>query len=466
MSARSFAVAMGLVCMLAGSSASVIKAEQPLERKNMVLIGHNDLNGHGDGGEGMAIQQRTDGRRILYIANVGVKTCLSIVDVTHPQDPVMINQFPSPGPGITRCNSLSLSGNELAVANETTKAGEKPAGMWVLDVSDLGRVEKAKRLRDLALSFFDTSGPHSRGVHWLWFVDGQFAHLSTGARDSNPTDPRDDQFYMAVDLRDPRHPREAGRWWLPGTQQGDACLPGCLPPRLPIDKVFGGYRVHSVEVFPQRPNRAYIGYIDGGQIILDISGLAEVRAGHAKSFSPKLVSRLRFYPPFPEFAHTVQPIFSRGLAVVTDESTEDECADAPQLVWLVDIRAETHPVIVGTAPLPENAGALCRRGSRFGPHNVQLNFPSSTAAQLKNTFVVAWFNGGVRVYRLIDTGYPQAPPRVEEIGYYVSPAPPGGKSPTIQMNDVIVDEHGLIYAIDRISGGLYIFKFTGSHPLN
>ncbi|MGH9359487.1 MAG: LVIVD repeat-containing protein, partial [Terriglobia bacterium] len=334
MSVRSFAIVAGLACIMASPLASVAKAQQAAERKNMVLISHNDLNGHGDGGEGMAIQQRPGGRRILYIAHAGVQTCLSIVDVTHPANPVLLNQLPSPHPGVTRCNSLSLSGNVLAVADQTEKWGEKPAGMWVLDVSDLARIKKAKSLQDLALSFFDTSGPHSRGVHWLWYVDGQFAHLSTGARDSNPTNPHDDQFYMVVDLRDPRHPREVGRWWLPGTQVGDACLPGCLPPRLPSDKITDtGYRLHCVEVFPDRPDRAYMGYIDGGQIILDISGLAGVRAGRAKSFSPKVVSRLKFYPPFSVFTHTVQPIFSRGLAVVTDESTVDKCADAPQLVW-------------------------------------------------------------------------------------------------------------------------------------
>jgi len=436
------------------------------EQKNMVLIGHNSLNGHGDGGEGMALQQRADGRRILYYAHVGDTTCLSVIDVTHPANPVLLNQLPSPHPGVTRCNSLGLSGNVLVVADQTEKMGEKPAGMWVLDVSDLARVRKAKSLQDLALSFFDTSGLHSRGVHWLWFVDGQFAHLATGARDSNPTNPKDDQFYMTVDLRDPRHPREVGRWWLPGTQVGDACLPGCLPERAhPIDH---GYRVHSVEVFPERPNRAYIGYIDGGQIILDISGLADVRAGRASRFTPKLVSRLRFQPPFPGFTHTVQPFFGRGLTTVIDETNETLCTDAPKFVWLVDIRAETNPVIVGTAPFPKNMDDLCKRGGRSGTHNLAPNFPNATSAHLKNTFVGAFFNEGVRIYRLVDQPVPfaGAPPQIKEIGYFIPPPPPGSPAHTIQMNHVIVDEHGLIYAADRFTGGLYIFKYTGREPLN
>jgi hypothetical protein len=39
----------------------------------------------------------------------------------------------------------------------------------------------AKTLQDLALSFFDTSGPNSRGAHCLWFVDGEYIHMASGA---------------------------------------------------------------------------------------------------------------------------------------------------------------------------------------------------------------------------------------------------------------------------------------------
>jgi hypothetical protein len=443
--------------------ASPADAQQLAEQKNMLLISHNDLNGHGDGGDGMALQQWLDGRRILYISHLGLQTCLSIVDVSDPADPKMMNEIPSPGPGVTRCNSLGLSGNVLAVANQTLKDGQSPAGMWLLDVSDLGRIKNARGMQDLALSFFDTSGPNSPGVHGLWFVDGEFVHLTTGTRDSNPSNPLDNQFYVVVDVRDRVHPREVGRWWLAGTQKSDDCLPGCLPERHSIDD---GYRVHNVEVYPDHSDRAYVGYIDGGQIILDISGLAEVRAARASSFSPKFISRLKFSPPFAGYTHTVHPLFSRGLATVIDETTKPLCADAPKLVWLDDIRAETNPVILATAPLPENVADLCKRGGKSGPHNLAPDFPSSTSAHLKNTFVGTFFNAGVRIYRLVDAPIPHAPPRIEEIAYFIPSAPPGNPSHTAQINHVIVDEKGLIYANDRITGGLYILQYTGTEPLD
>jgi hypothetical protein len=454
----------GLFALLPVVGRAQNPPQQSPEQKDMELVGRSDLNGNGDGGEGMAIQQWPDGRRILYIAHEGEKTCLSIVDVSHPEKPMMVNQLPSPQPGVTRCNSLGLSGNVLVVANQAKKVGQNSAGLWVLDVSDFSRLQTARKLQDLSFSFFDTSGPASPGVHYVWFVDGQFAHLTTGTKDSRPTNPKDNQFYIIVDLRDPRKPREVSRWWLPGTQQGDVCLPNCLPERHKIDD---GYRSHTIEVLPERPDRAYVGYIDGGQLILDISGLNDVRAGGATNFTPKLVNRLKFSPPYPAWTHTVQPIFDRGLAFVSDESVQDACADAPKLVWLVDIRAESNPVIIGTAPLAANAGELCKRGGRYGSHNLSPNFPSPTSAKLKNTAVATFFNGGVRIFRLIDVpGVANTPPRIEEVGYFIPPAPPNNPTHAIAINHVIVDEHGLIYAVDRETGGLYILKYTGSEQLN
>ena len=219
----------------------------------MVLVGQNDLNGNGDGGEGLALQL-FPGRKILYLAHEAPARCFSVVDVTNPEAPVLLNQLPSPAPGVTRCNSLGLSGNVLAVANQSAKAGGKAAGMWVLDVSSLERVISARSLDDLKLSFFDTSGPQSRGVHNLWFVDGEFAHLTTGMPDFSPTHEQDDQIWVTVDLRDPRRPREVGRWWLPGTRKGDRCLPACLPKRhVPFDDGTGRTRSRSGPITPTAP---------------------------------------------------------------------------------------------------------------------------------------------------------------------------------------------------------------------
>ena len=46
-----------------------LHAQRAAESRNVVPVGHNDLNGQGDGGEGLALQQLADGRRILYLAH-------------------------------------------------------------------------------------------------------------------------------------------------------------------------------------------------------------------------------------------------------------------------------------------------------------------------------------------------------------------------------------------------------------
>jgi len=56
-----------------------------------------------------------------------------------------------------------------------------------------------------------------------------------------------------------------------------------------------GFRAHNTNVFPQRPDRAYCGWIDGGAVILDIADKAR----------PKMVANWRYSPPFNGFCHTV-----------------------------------------------------------------------------------------------------------------------------------------------------------------
>jgi hypothetical protein len=87
--------------------------------------------------------------------------------------------------------------------------------------------------------------------------------------------------------------------------------------------------------------------------------------------------------------------------------------------------------------------------------------------KLKNTTVATFFNGGVRVFRLVDVpGVANAPPRIEEVAYFVPAAPLNNPTHAIAINHAIVDERGLIYAVDRETGGLYILKYTGGEALD
>ncbi len=407
-----------------------------LQASNMKLLGASDLNGFGRMGEGIAIQQRSNGQRVAYLANESGPMGMSVVDVTDPTSPGVIAQIPAENGGNgVRFNSLSMSGDILVVAREQTNKGGTPAGLAIYDASDPANLKQ--------LSFFDTSGPTSRGCHFVWFVDGRYAHMTTGMPDFQPNNAADDEIYVIADLQDPQNPKEVGRWWLPGQKAGEPPLKR-LPPGHD-----NGFRPHNINVLPSRPDRAYVGYIDGGAAILDISDMQH----------PKMVSRWDPHPPETGFSHTFLPHLSRGLAMVSHESVTEDCSDYPKMIWTLDISVETNPVSISTAPLPD-ASDFCGRGGRFGAHNMHENHEQATSMDLQNTVVGSFFNGGVRMY---DTSNPF---QVREIGYWIGDKPPTSTTNAIQINDVFVDETGLIYAVERIAGGLYILQYTGETPMS
>jgi hypothetical protein len=397
---------------------------------NMRLLAQHDLSGFGGIGEGMAVQLARDGRRILWLAHESAPKNFTGVDVTDPRAPKVVVQTELPHAKV-RSNSLDVVGDLMAVAYQTQTPGLTPAGF---ELFDLAVPEAPKRV-----AYFDASGTHSRGVHALWFVDGEFIHMASGAADFKPTHPNDDQFYRIVDVRNATRPVEVGRWWLSGTREGDS-----EPPPQRLDPKFdAGFRAHNTNVYPQRPDRAYLGYIDGGAVILDIGDKAH----------PKLVGRWRNSPPFNGFTHTVLPLLDRGLLVVSDECIKDDGFDWPKLVWVLDGRAESNPVPISTLPAPPHA-TFAHRGGRFGAHNLHENLPGPTSWRSDQIVVGTFFNAGVRAYDLADPFDPR------EVGYFVPEAPPLSRAGAIQLNDVYVDERRIVYTVDRFAGGLYILEMT------
>ena len=278
--------------------------------------------------------------------------------------------------------------------------------------------------------------PASRGVHQLWFCDGEFVHMSAGAPDFTPTNPLDDQCYRIFDVRNPGKPIEAGRWWLPGTREGDDAPP---PARHQAPLLDRGFRAHNTNVYPQRPDRCYLAYLDAGMFVMDISDKA----------NPKPICQWDNSPPYTGFTHTVVPMFERNLLIVTDESTTDAATDWPKLIWILDARDEAHPVPISTCPMPP-VDAYKSRGGRFGAHNIHENTPSPYSWDSEDIVIGTFFNGGLRAYDITNPYQPR------EVAAFVPPAPAMSPIGSIQLNDCFVDERQVVYTVDRFSGGLYI----------
>ena len=147
------------------------------------------------------------------------------------------------------------------------------------------------------------------------------------------------------------------------------------------------------------------------------------------------------------------PLFGRELLIVSDECVQDDGKDWPKLVWVVDARDETNLVPISTFPAPPSTGSR-KRGGRFGAHNLHENQPVPTSWRSDDIVVGTFFNAGVRAY---DVSNPYQP---QEVAYFVPGAPKLSPAGAIQLNDVYVDDRGLVFTVDRFAGGLYILEMT------
>ncbi|MBI2090914.1 MAG: hypothetical protein HYT78_19595 [Deltaproteobacteria bacterium] len=382
------------------------------ESWNVRLVGHHDLNGHGDG------MQLLKNGRYVYVAHLGTSPmAMTIVDATDPADVRVVRQMPHP-PN-THAHKVQIAGDILIQNQERPYFGKvdpsvpNEAGVRVYEISDPTNPKEIGYLR-----------VPGKGVHRMWFSGGKYAHVSATVSGFK------ERVYLIVDLSDPARPKEAGVWWIPGTREGEEEAPGWTP--------FPGEHFYVHGIIPLN-NRAYVAMVDAGMAIVDISDIS----------SPKLVSRVDWSPPYGGYTHTTLPLPGRKLVVATDESVKNECQEGEKRVWVIDIREERNPVVISTFPVPQ--GDFCKRGLRFGPHNVHENRPGSF--QSENLIFVTYYNAGLRVVDIRNQYRP------EEVGYFIPPPPDGQQAP--MFNDLFVDSDGLIYVTDRIKGGLYILEYTG-----
>jgi hypothetical protein len=401
---------------------------------NLTFVSRSDQGGRGDGVQINVV----DG--YAYIGHMFTGG-VSVIDVRDPRDPKYVRFIAAP-PNSWSIHLqahenllLVMNGVDIYQAELGIEKGvyySKPfadtfgdqgrhfaAGMRVFDISN--RVEPRE------IGFMPVQG---FGVHRIWYDGGRYAYISA------LLDGYTDAIQLVVDMADPAHPQEVGRWWLPGMWRAG----GEEPTWRPGDR----FALHHSIV---SGTTAYGAWRDGGLTLLDVSDPTK----------PQLIAHRNWRPPFGGGSHTALPLPDRQLVIVADESIADHCEDQVKYVWVVDVREPANPVTISTFPTPDEDD-YCAKGGHFGPHNLHENRPGSF--QSSDLIFATYQNAGVRVFDIRNQFQPR------QVAFYVPPAPEQMFDPRpasqqqIQTCDVFVDRNGMLYVTDY-NAGLYILEYTG-----
>ena len=131
-----------------------------------------------------------------------------------------------------------------------------------------------------------------------------------------------------------------------------------------------------------------------------------------------------------------------GLVVATDEQVTDGPRAPQRAVRVIDVAGPRR----GCWPSARTQMASTIFRSASAPTTCTRTQPG--AYRSERLVFASYFSAGVRVYDLAD------PARPTEVAHWV-PEPPAGQ-PVPQINDLFVDDTGLLWVTDRIGGGLYV----------
>jgi hypothetical protein len=427
--------------------------------RNVRRIGHLDLPGAG---------QVTVAGHYAYVGHIPNKDNLgtSVVDIADPKNPrlvatvtlddpsshshkvrvaggvMVVNHERNPTPVGRRAEQLPAVRRELReVLGRDASRGELAQKLNVTE-ADLVAIEAAEKqpYRNGGFRIYDVSNPskpaliHHQftggiGVH-RFDMDERYAYIST------EMDGFVGNILVTYDLRDPRKPEEVSRWWMPGQHVAAGEKPTWSGKR---------HRLHHALRFG---DEMWASCWHGGFRIVDVADLRK----------PKTVASYNYHPPFPEPTHTVMPVpvklGGRRIAVSIDEEDQAQSANeeearrgrphAGMAIFDVSDYAAIKPLSLFEVSELDSPFARTP-GARFGAHQFH--------ERMAGTLVFAvWFSAGLRVVDLADPSSPR------EVGFFI-PEPAGGR-PAPQSNDVVLDQRGLIYMVDR-HVGFDVLEFDG-----
>ena len=465
---RIWPVTFAIACMALTSVACAQggKAGQRAEAKNMKLVGYSELQSR-SAYQPVIVEQK--GRWIAYIGHHGgvrlnplngqeENNGTSIVDVTDPKAPKYLFHIPGDkGAGETGGAQMAriCAGKDLPKGDPNKFYMLRVFGDTGHEMWDVTVPEQPQLMNTIV------KGLKSTHKNW-WECDTGIAYLVSG-----PPDWRVRRMTKIYDLSDPANPVFIRDYGLDGQQPGAAGQPP--------------FELHGpISAGPKR-NRVYFGHGNNKFGILQIVDREKLLNGPREVTRENLnspqISRLDF--PINSGAHTVFPLFDMEIAdfakskdskrdfiFVVNESIQDECREARQMVWIVDVTQETKPFGVASWTVPEASGNFCARDERFGAHASQEDMGP---IYYKRLMFVTWFNAGLRTLDIRDPYHPK------EVAYYIpaitaktKPDPtcvkrrdPATCKIAIQSNNVEVDGRGFIYVTDRADTGMHILELTG-----
>jgi hypothetical protein len=448
---------------LAATLSSPVHAQHGASASNMALLGHHDLQArsayqpliHQQGSRWIAYVGHHGGKSLNPLSGRDEDNGTSIVDVTDPRNPRTLAHIPGePGQGETGGAQMVrvCNGKDLPKGDPSKVYLLRTYGNLAHEVWDVTAPEKPTRL---VVVVDKLKGTHK---NW-WECDSGIAYLVSGLPEW-----RTRRMTQIFDLSDPAKPVLVRNFGLVGQQPGSS---GPSPTEL-----------HGPISTGPKGNRVYFGYGTNKSGALQIVDRAKLLAGPHEPTPQNLLAPQVGRLDLPAFngAHTTLPVLGmelpefakdkaggrRDFVVVVNEQILNECLEARQMVFMVDITDEKVPFSVATFNVPESSGGFCARGGRFGAHSSNENQPPMYARKF---VFVSWFNAGVRALDIRDPFHPR------EAGYYI-PATTANtdkrciKTDTgerckvaIQTNNLEVDDRGYIYIVDRANTGMHILEF-------
>ena len=446
------------------------KLGDPPEAKNMRLVGYSDLQARS------AYQPTIHHQGSRYIAYVGhhggtpeVPQPLnrltgqpefngtSIVEVTDPAQPKYLAHIPGlPG------NYEEGGAQMVRVCDGKTLPKGDPSKTYMLRVFG-GRAHEIWDVTDPAKPALLTrivEGLKDTHKSW-WECDTGIAYLVSGVEGW-----RVRRMTQVFDLSDPAKPVHIREFGLVGQEPGAS---GAVPTDL-----------HGPVSTGPQGNRVYFGYGTNKGGVLQIVDREKLLNGPKEPTPENLrypvVGQLDMLPfngahtvfpmlkmPIAEFAHDKDGKV-RDFVMIVDEQILNECQEARQLVFFVDVTIESRTMVVSNFSVPEASGNFCQRGGRFGSHSSN---ESMAPVLYKKIAFITYFNAGVRA---VDVRNPY---QTKEIGYFIPSITEATDKrcikvdgvdrckTAIQSNNVETDDRGYIYVVDRANTGMHILELTG-----